>query len=169
MKKLWAVLLVALPVVLFLCNSHGQTPTVRSYVEDGLVNEEQIIRDIEVPLSNMATGIIERDAELIFSIFSDPVKARYIRNGAIYDTISSAEEIYARRFAKQDQSVTRLFEFKSKEFDIISPGTVLFTGIGVLDSEGSTSEQEPQVIAYTIVWILESDGWKAINMHISWE
>ena len=131
MKKLWVIVLVSLIVIVFIYQSNGQTLTVRSYVDKGLVNEEQIINDIEQPLSTLVTGIVERDAQSIFSIFSDPVKARYIRDGAIYESISSAERTYAKWFERQDHSIKRVFEFQSKEYDIISPTTVLFTGIGV--------------------------------------
>lgn len=169
MKKLWILLLVALTIIVFVYQSTGQTLTVRSYVEQGSVNEEQIIHDVEEPLSRLVTGIIERDAQSIFSIFSDPVKARYVRDGAIYDDIDSAEKIYARGFERQDHSIERIFEFQSKEYDIITPTTVLFTGIAVSKLEESNPENRQRVIAYTILWMLESDGWKAINMHISWK
>ncbi len=175
MNKLWVVLLAALCIGVLLNLYNGQTVKVRSYVEEELVNEnrilneQQILRDIEEPLSRLVAGIVERDALLIFSIFSDPEKARYVRDGAIYESISSAEKSYAIKFGTQDRSIKRTFEFQDKEYDIINPNTVLFTGIGVLEDEGLSNKTNPWVIAYTIVWVKGPDGWKAINMHISWK
>lgn len=169
MKKLLVAALVAVVIAGFIFTSNSQALVVRNHVGDGQIDEKQLIAAIEIPLSELATGIADRDAALIFGIFSDPQKARYVRDGAIYESIESAEQTYARRFAKQDQSVARLFEFRVKEYDIISAETVLFTGIGVLESTGSEDDDDPWEIAYTILWALESDEWKAINMHISWE
>jgi hypothetical protein len=170
MKKLSAVfLVVALSIGVFLNQGNGQTITIRNYVNDEIIDADQIIQNIETPLSDLATGIVERDARLIFGIFSDPDKARYVRDGAIYKSITAAEESYTRRFGRQDHSIKRVFEFKQKEYDIINPTTVLFTGIGVLEDAEPSAESEPWEIAYTILWVLNPDGWKAINMHISWE
>lgn len=50
------------------------------------MNEEQIISDIEKPLSDLDKGIADRDAHLILScIFSDPAKSRCVRDGALFD------------------------------------------------------------------------------------
>jgi len=72
-----------------------------------------------------------------------------------------------RGFDRQDHSIKRVFEFQQKEHDIISPTTVLFTGIGVLEDADLNAESEPWEIACTIIWVIDSDSWKATNMHIS--
>ena len=101
MKRLWIILLASLGLSVFFYISNGQALTVRYHVEKELVNEEQIISEIEIPLAHLVTGIVERDAPLIFSIFSDPVNSRYVREGAIYDSINSAETTYAKWFEER--------------------------------------------------------------------
>lgn len=169
MKKLVIVALALLIVVGVVYTSNGQTVVVRNHAADQQLDEQQLIAALDGPLSELATGIADRDAALIFGIFGDPERSRYVRDGAIYDSIAEAEETYARRFARQDASVVRTFEFRTREYDIINAGTVLFTGIGVLESAGPGVEEAPWEIAYTILWVLGNDGWKAVNMHISWE
>lgn len=169
MKNFLIIFIIALSISVLLYQNNAHTLTIRNHVGNETLNEQQIIEDITQNLSRLVTGIVERDAKLIFSIFSDPVKARYIKDGAIYKNIPAAEKDYARTFKKQDHSITRTFEFVDQEYDIISSSTVLFTGIGELHEEKSIISGKPWVIAYTILWVLDADGWKAMNMHISYE
>lgn len=168
MKKIGAIVVIGLCALLFIYHGNGQTIDIRSYVPDESLDEAQIVKEVDESLSQLVTGIVERDTALIFGIFSDNVQARYVRDGAIYDSIATAEKKYERGFAEQDHSVRRIFGFQSKEYDIISPTTVLFTGVAESSFDDPDVERESRVIAYTILWLRTPEGWKAINMHVSW-
>jgi hypothetical protein len=96
-------------------------------------------------------------------VFSTTRKTTYIRKGEIVESVGEARERYAKAFAEFTSK--RRFSFEEKQFDILDERTVLFAGLGVIESKQA---EEPWRIAYTILWSLEPAGWKAIHMHISW-
>lgn len=128
-------------------------------------DQTQIISAIEKELTALTDGLEKQDAHLLFSIFSTSAKANYVRDGSVYREVSEAEEEYAKTFKRVAGGA--LFEFTEKHFDILSANSVLFTGVGVITP--AKKNEEPWTSAYTIFWVLEPAGWKALNMHISWK
>lgn len=156
------VLILALALV--SCgNGQGETQ-ITSYVRDGRVDDKAIVADVERQLSVLAQGIANNDAQKIFSIYSDTKSTTYVRDGKLAESVEAAQESYSRALAQLKDK--RAFAFKSKAFDVLNEQTVLFTGLGVVTG---AQMKQPWTIAYTIVFSLESAGWRAINMHISWE
>lgn len=163
--RAWSQVVLVLVLVLAGVACKGRDDTrVTSYLRDGRVDEKAIVADVERPLSALAQGIAENDAELIFSIYSHTKPTTYVRDGKVADSVESAQESYEKALAKLKGK--RTFAFQRKEFDVINEQTVLFTGVGVVSG---ASMKQPWTIAYTILFSLEAAGWKAINMHISWE
>lgn len=152
------------------CDRGNSKFTRENYICDTLVNESAIIiSEVDSALQVMADGIVQKDAEKIFSIFKENTTSHYIRQGHIYPDIKTAEEQYARSFAGSNTEENRKFSFTQKHYDVLSGGAVLFTGTGVIESRTKKKDARPWVIVYTILWIKENMAWKAANMHISWE
>ena len=154
---------VVITLFLFCLTTSGckKRSPVETYVQDGEVNEGQVVSAVERQLATLADGLKDNDADRIFSIFSKAHVPTYVRDGKL-EEIDVARESYRRALGKLEKQ--REFSFEQKQFDVLSRSSVLFTGLGTLKTEGAP----PWKIAYTILWTLEPDGWKALNMHISW-
>lgn len=137
---------------------------------DTLVNRDVIISEVDTALQVMVDGLVQWDAEKLFSIFRESSNSHYVRQGHIYPDIKTAEKQYGHYFAKSSSSPPRKFTFTQKHYDVLSGNAVLFTGLGAFDESGTgKADTKPLVIAYTILWIKENSEWKTVNMHISWE
>jgi ketosteroid isomerase-like protein len=55
-------------------------------------------------------------------------------------------------------------------YDFLDRNTVLQTAICSFEAVKKTNpDEKPWIIAYTLVWRRETDGWKLVHMHNSWE
>ena len=53
---------------------------------------------------------------------------------------------------------------------MLDQNTLIMTTIGALEkAEKTNPDEKPWIIAYTLVWRREADGWKLVHMHNSWE
>jgi hypothetical protein len=159
-----ARVVLALALACVGCAKRHDEPRITSYVRDGRVDDKAIVLDVEKQLSILAQGIANNDAAKIFSIFSETKPTTYVRDGKLAESVEAAQESYEKALAKL--KAQRAFAFQSKAFDVLNEQTVLFTGIGVITG---ADMKQPWTIAYTILFSLEPAGFKAVNMHISWE
>jgi ketosteroid isomerase-like protein len=152
----------------FCCDIHQCKTTYVKHCPEEFTDKQLTISEIDDALQIIADGIVQKDAKKIFSIFNEKDTPHYIRDGHIYPDIKTAEREYAKSFSYSGDTIPRKFRFTEKHYDILNRSSVLFTGTGIIESEVKTGNTQPWKIAYTIFWIKEDDGWKAVNMHISW-
>jgi len=157
------VLSVVLSAGVLSCREQTEVRVVE-YMRDGQIDQARMVEDVEHQLTTLSQGISGNDADKIFSIFSTTHPTVYVRNGEIEESVDAARQSYRRSLSQLKNK--RKFAFERKEFDVLGPRSVLFNGIGVISSPDMKS---PWRIAYTIVFSLESAGWRAVTMHISWE
>lgn len=155
--------------MLVSCQNSTKSGITTSYVEEGILNKDAIINDVDKQLSLLVDGIVQKDAEKIFSIFSKEKNPRYVRNGHIYPSLKLAEKQYEQGFKNMPKTSERKFTFKSKHYDVLGDSTVLLTAVGLIERIDAPDDIKTSEIAYTILWTNEPVGWKAINMHISWD
>lgn len=148
----------------FCCNRGRDELRVTSYLRDGKPDTAAIVAAVEGELDALSKGISNNDADQIFGIFSSTKAVTYVRDGEVAQSIDAARDSYHRSLARLNGK--RTFSFESKEFDVLDEKTVLVTGVGVISD---AEQKEPWKIAYTILFALEPNGWKALNMHVSWE
>ena len=135
------------------------------------LTEEQkstIKAEIKAQFDLSGQGIEEMDAEKAFSVFSKMEGVKYIRDGHLYPAIDSAKNQYAQWFSSPG-AVRRKLTADPVIFDILDENTVLLTTIGSFTVVDDTTGQPPVVIAYTMLWRKEDEGWKLFHMHNSWE
>jgi hypothetical protein len=135
------------------------------------LSEEQksaIKSEIQRLFEYAGEGITELNAEKAFSMFSTKEGAKYVRDGKLYPSIETAKNEYAGWF-KSPNSVKRKIICDPMIFDILDEKTVLLTTIGSLVAIDDTTNQKPWVIAYTMLWRKEDEGWRLFHMHNSWE
>ena len=138
--------------------------------EDLTENQKTAIKyEIQQLFEYTCEGISELNAEKAFSLFSINTDTKYIRNGHLYPDIETAKNQYAEWF-NSPSAVKQNISLDPVIFDIINKKTVLMTTIGYITKADTTITNEaPWVIAYTLLWIKEKEGWKVLNMHNSWE
>ena len=104
-----------------------------------------------------------------FSIFRKTEATKYVRNGYIYPSIDKARNQYATWFNSPD-AVKQKVSVDPVYYDILDRNTVIQTVIGsFVKVEKNDPDEKPWIIAYTLVWRRESEGWKLFHMHNSWE
>ena len=132
------------------------------------VSETEILPAIEQSLKKLSSGIENKDAKEIFSIMADQDKSIYIRDGKLSHGVKASIKEYQSYFDSHPEH-QRKFYFKEKDFQVVNSNTVFFNGIGVIETiiDGD-KKQEDWKIAYSILWLNSSEGWKASSMHISW-
>jgi len=166
MKNYFFILFAVLFIAATSCKS-GENPNVN--VE---LTEEQkatIIAEVQKLFDFSVDGITELDAEKAFSVFSKEEGVKYVRNGYLYPSIETAKTQYAEWFASPE-AVKRKINSDPIIYDILDENTVLVTTIGsavVIDAD--STDQNPWVLAYTMLWRKEESGWKLFHMHNSWE
>ena len=135
------------------------------------LTEEQksaITAEISQQFEYSSSGITEMDAEKAFSVFSKMEGVKYIRDGHLYPAIDTAKNQYAQWFSSPG-AVKRKLVCNPVIYDILDENTVLMTTIGSFTVVDDTTGQPPFVIAYTMLWRKEEEGWKLFHMHNSWE
>lgn len=166
MKTKTPLLILGIAIFISLaCNKTGELNLNNAYSGISEDKKELIVADINKSLNPLIDGIVSSNAAKIFSIFSTNSNTVYIRDGHMYPKVEEAEKQYANWFKNSTEK--KKFYFKTQNLEIINDSTALFTAIGVL--EELNTDKDPWKIAYTIMWINEENGWKAIHMHTSWE
>ena len=103
----------------------------------------------------------------MFSYISESEEAKIITYGYLNTDIQALKKQFKEWF---DSPAA----FKQKStwdpvyYDFINDKAVLMTAIGAFETIDDTSSvNQPVKRAYSVLWIKESEDWKAINMHIS--
>ncbi len=151
------------------CKNDKSRYRITNYLVNDSISKTKIIEEVEESLQLLVDGIVEQDADKIFAIFSKVNETRYVRNGDVYKSVDYARKSYAGAFRNRPDSIARKFTFTTKQYDILDANTVFLSAIGVIEKIKPQKDDIPWQIAYTILWLREEQGWKAINMHISWE
>lgn len=157
-KYLWAMPVIVL-LVLPSCQKKQSLTDKQKAV---------IINEVKQVFEYSLAGIENKDAERAFSLFSKKEGTKYIRDGYLYPSIDTAKNEYAKWFSNPGP--------KSKItcdpliFDVLDANTVLVTTLGYIESvEKTNPDQKPWIIAYTMLYRKEVDGWKLFHMHNSWK
>lgn len=160
MKKI--IFLTAI-ITLFLC-SCVKNPTTELTAEQ----KEAIISEVKQVFENTLGGIENRDAERAFSAFSKKEGVKLLQEGYIIPNIENEKNSYAENFSQPGPNTKITCD--PLFFDILDANTVLVTTIGSIESvEKTDPDEKPMVIAYTMLFRKEPEGWKLYNMHMSWQ
>jgi len=131
--------------------------------------KEKIFSEIQIQWEYSSAGIEQHNAEQAFSVFSKEEGTKYVRNGYLYPNIETAKEQYAAYFNSPD-AVKQKITCDPVIYHILDRNTVLHTTIGHIEkAEKVDPDEKPWIIAYTLLWRKEHDGWKLFHMHNSWE
>jgi ketosteroid isomerase-like protein len=168
MKKIPRLIIIPVSLLSILCTCSKNKIDREPDFED-IKNEQAIILEVDKVLQVMADGIVQKNAEKIFSIFRENGKNFYVRDGHIYPKVIIAEKQYNHFFTSPADSIPRKFHFTEKNFDILSNQYVIFTGSGIIENDVKHGDTQANTIAYTILFTKDCDKWKVINMHISWK
>jgi hypothetical protein len=126
-----------------------------------------IIEEIETIWDAGSIGLENLDVEPMFSYFSESEETKIIRYGYLNTDIQALKKQFKEWYDspaafKQKSTVGPVY------YDFINDKAVLMTAMVSFETIGDTSSvNQPVISAYTLLWIRESEDWKAINMHIS--
>ena len=128
--------------------------------------KEAIISEVKQVFEYTLGGIENRDAERAFSAFTKNTKL--LQEGYIITDLEKEKNGYKENFSKPGPKTKVTCD--PLYFDILDANTVMVTTIGSIASVESTNpEEKPWVIAYTMLFKREAEGWKVLNMHMSWK
>ena len=129
--------------------------------------KEAIIEEIETIWDNGSKGFEDLDVEPMFSYISESDDAKIISYGYLNMDIQAMKKQFTEWF-NSPAAVKQKVTCDPIYYDFINDKAVMFTTIASFESLNDTSSiSEPVKRAYTVLWIKESEDWKAINMHIS--
>jgi hypothetical protein len=152
----------ALAAILFLFSSCAQE--TKTELTDK--QKEVIIDEVKQVFEYILGGIENRDAERAFSAFTKNTKL--LQEGYIITDLEKEKNGYKENFSKPGPKTKVTCD--PLYFDILDANTVLVTTIGSIASiENTNPAEQPWVIAYTMLFKKESEGWKVHNMHMSWK
>jgi hypothetical protein len=153
------------PVVFALVLLVSCSPTP----DQELTSEQKaaIIEKIETIWDAGSKGMENLDVEPMFSYLSESPETKVITYGYLNTDIQAMKQQFKEWFESP-----AAFRQKSTcdpvYYDFINDKAVLMTAICSFEIIGDTSSiSQPTIRAYTVLWINESEDWKAINMHIS--
>ena len=161
MKKLIfpSVALAAIMFIFSSCIKESKTGLTDKQKED-------LISEVKQVYEYTLGGIENRDAERAFSAFTKNTKL--LQEGYIITDLEKEKNAYKENFSKPGPKTKITCD--PLYFDILDANTVLVTTIGSIASVESTNpEEKPWVIAYTMLFKREAEGWKVLNMHMSWK
>ncbi len=151
---------IAAVIVLLIIVSCQQKTTLTEKQKDAIISEVKQVCDYTLG------GIENRDAERAFSAFTRETKL--LQEGYIITDLEKEKNGYKENFSKPG-SKTRI-TCDPLYFDVLDANTVLVTTIGsIANVEKTDPDEKPWVIAYTMLYKKESEGWKILNMHMSWK
>ena len=147
-------------IVLFIIVSCQQTTTLTEKQKEAIISEVKKVSDYTLG------GIENRDAERAFSAFTKNTKL--LQEGYIITDLEKEKNSYKENFSKPGPKTKITCD--PLYFDIIDANTVLVTTIGSIASlENTNPDEKPWVVAYTMLYKKEAEGWKVLNMHMSWK
>lgn len=129
--------------------------------------KETIIKEIEEIRTLSTGGLEESNGDQALSIFSKSNETKYIRNGHHYPDIETAQNQYAG-WVTAPGALQKKMTCDPVYYDILDGNTVAMTTLGSRVNTGETiTDQQPCMLACTMVWRKEVDGWNVINMYNS--
>jgi len=137
--------------------------------EQELTSEQKaaIIEEIETIWDAGGIGLENLDVEPMFSYFSESGEAKIITYGYLNTDIQALKKQFKEWF-DSPAAIKQKATWDPVYYDFINDKVVLLTAIGSFETIDDTSSViQPVNRAYTVLWIKESEDWKAINMHIS--
>lgn len=133
-------------------------------------DKDAIIKEIDSLWNYSTEGMEIRNWDQAFSIYSDSKHAQTVAYGYIYPSIDTALNQYKRRSNKAASHTPRKLVCDPIFYDFINEKTVVMNTIGSIFELGDSLKlKDPLVVAYTLVWVKESHGWKLRHFHASRE
>lgn len=130
-------------------------------------HKEAIIKEIKTLWESGQKGFEDLDVEPLFSYFSKSDNAKIITYGTLYTDIDALKKQFTAWF-ESPNAFRQKATFDTTYFDFINDKAVLMSTVGTFVILNDTiSNNQPVKRAYTLLWIKEHEGWKALNMHIS--
>ena len=140
------------------------TKTIQELSEE---QEKEIINAISAQWEYGRIGLEERDAELLFNHYSESDDAKIIAYGTLYPDIEVLQKQFIEAYTTP-VTYKRKVTFDPVYYDFINEKVVLMTTIGSAERIYDTiSNMEPDKVAYSVLWIKESNEWKVFHMHAS--
>jgi len=155
--------LFPLVIALVLLVSCSPTP------DQELTSEQRaaIIEKIEIIWDAGSKGMENLDVEPMFSYLSDSAETKVITYGYLNTDIQAMKQQFKAWF-ESPAAFGQKSTCDPVYYDFINDKAVLMTAICAFVTIGDTSAViQPVNRAYTVLWVKESEDWKAINMHIS--
>lgn len=112
-------------------------------------------------------GMETLNAEPMFSYLSESAETKIITYGYLNPDIPALKQQFQAWF-ESPAAFRQKSTWDPVYYDFIDDKADLMTAIGTFEILGDTSSlSQAAVRAYTVLWIKESEDWKALNMHIS--
>jgi hypothetical protein len=151
---------IAAVIVLLIFASCQQANKLTDKQKEAIISEVKKVSDYTLG------GIENRDAERAFSAFTKNTKL--LQEGYIITDLEKEKNSYKENFSKPGPKTKITCD--PLYYDIIDANTVLVTTIGSIASvENTNPDEKPWVVAYTMLFQKEAEGWKVLNMHMSWK
>ena len=129
--------------------------------------KDAIIEEIETIWDAGSVGLENLDVEPMFSYLSESEVTKIITYGYLNTDIQALKKQFKEWF-DSPAAIKQKSTWDPVYYDFVNDKAVLMTAIGSFETLGDTSSvNQPVIRAYTLLWIKESEDWKAINMHIS--
>jgi len=126
-----------------------------------------IIEEISSLWESSSKGFEDLNVEPLFSYFSESEDAKIITYGTLHTDISALKKQFASWF-ESPNAIRRKAISDPVYYDFINDEAVLMTTIVSFEILNDTSSiNQINKAAYTLLWVKEPKGWKALNMHVS--
>jgi hypothetical protein len=159
MKTKQYLLLIILLTISISCSTESQEVTPEK--------KSAIIEEISSLWESGSIGFEELNVEPLFSYFSESENAKIITYGTLHTDIAALKKQFAGWFQSPD-AIKRKATSDPVYYDFINDKAVLMTTIVSFKTLNDTSSiNQTNKAAYTLLWIKEPKGWKALNMHVS--
>ena len=160
MKTKHFLQLIILVSILVSCSTepnHEVTPEQRS----------AIIEEISSLWEAGSKGFEDLNVDPLFSYISESEDAKVITYGTLNTDIPALKEQFAAWF-ESPNAFRRKAISDPVYYDFINDEVVMMTTIVSFEILNDTSSiNQINKAAYTLLWVKEPQGWKALNMHIS--
>jgi hypothetical protein len=160
MKPKHSTLLIILSIIAVSCSTKsGQEVTQEQ--------KSSIMKEISSLWESSSKGFEDLNVDPLFSYFSESKDAKVITYGTLHTDIAVLKKQFTNWF-ESPNAVRRKAISDPVYFDFINEKTVLMTAIVSFQILNDTSSiKQITKSAYTLLWVKEPNGWKALNMHAS--
>lgn len=160
MKPKHFYLLIILLIIAVSCS----TKSVQEVTSE---QKSAIIKEISSLWESSSKGFEDLNVEPLFSYFSESKDAKVITYGTLHTDLTALKKQFAEWF-ESPNAIRRKAISDPVYFDFINEKAVLMTAIVSFQVLNDTSSiKQINKAAYTLLWVQEPEGWKALNMHAS--